>query len=162
MLPLLIIAATVALVVGPIMLMRPTAGQQKLARLRSRALELDLRVHMMPLPESVEGRRQCAAYCLPWSTDDGDAAPWLLVRGQYDHDIHFSGHWQWSDDQTAPQRWHGLLMPRLAELPESVVAVGNGPQGLCVYWRERGPERQLERLAEWLKLLREARLSGGH
>lgn len=163
--PFLIIGAAVAMIVGPIMLMRPSQRQQREIKLRNRAIELGLRVHMMPLPESgLEAggsrSRQCAAYCLPWTAEDADINPWLLFKGQYEHEVHFSGSWHWVGKLEADVIWHALLKPFVAELPDTVLAVGNGPQGLSLYWSENGPAEEVERLAGLLSKLQKARLTG--
>ena len=154
-LPFLIIAAAVALVVGPVMLMRPSKQQQRQSRLRSKAMAIGMRVQMMPLP-AVGGASKAkasqgtyAAYCLPWGGEQKDLAPWLLVRGPYAHELNFSGVWQWPERLQAGDSWHPLLLPLLEKLPVNVMAVGNGPQGLSFYWDERGGEEDVEQLGDF-------------
>ena len=146
MLALVIILFAVAMVVGPVMLMQPTASQRRTAAIREEALKLGLRVNLLPLPMR-GGNEQWPAYTLSWQRDNCDIREWLLVRDSYSHEINFSGAWQWFREPAGPQ-WHEALKTLLVSLPESVAGVGNGPQGLSVYWNEKGGEEVLEGLAK--------------
>ncbi len=146
------------------MLMRPNKQQQRESRLRQHALTQGLRVHMLPLPASAaeiskQRSSSCATYCLPWTEQNRDVEPWLLLRGSYAHEINFSGCWQWVGKMQADPVWFSLLKSLIEELPNSVLAVGNGPQGLCVYWSEKGQEADVDRFAVLLKRLRDQRFN---
>ena len=165
--PLTIIALALAMVIGPIMLMRPTKRQQRLVKLREEAAKNGLQVRMLPVPRpgessgrSVpsEAQELVAVYSLPWSKKDVDTAPWLLARGKFAHELHFSGQWQWVDKAVAAEVWHQPLHRALAGLPSGVLAIGNGPQGLHVYWREDEQEATVVALREILEDLRQSQL----
>lgn len=161
--PYLIIAVAIALVVGPVMLMRPSQRQQRQLKLRNCATQQGLRVHMMPLPTlgagSQEGpSRPCAAYCLAWPPQHADTSGWLLLKGKLEHEIHFHGVWVWATNQAADDYWHALLRTVLQSLPDGVLALGNGPQGLSIYWNEVGDEAAVKALADLLKDLQQRRL----
>ena len=103
--PIIIIALAVAMVVGPVMLMRPSRLQQRQSRLRQYALEQGLRVQLQPLPDgaaSPDERQMLPVYLLPPAPAAGGSRrlpPWLLIRHAISHDIHFSGHWDWRRGQ---------------------------------------------------------------
>ncbi len=152
-LPVVIVLMAVAMVVGPVMLMQPSARQRREASLRSRAESLGLRVHLLPLPGSKTPGQLSPAYCLPWRRDNADLSAWLLVRGNYEHALNFSGVWQWQQGMEAGSAWHEPVLKLLPQLPACVQAVGNGPQGLCLYWDELGGSGRVDELGDWLSRL---------
>jgi len=161
--PFLIIAVAIALVLGPVMLMRPSQRQQRQLKLRNCATRMGLRVHMMPLPSLGAGSQQgpsspCATYCLAWPPEQADTSGWLLLKGKMEHEIHFHGVWVWATNQAAEEHWHPLLRAVLNAIPNGVLGLGNGPQGLSVYWNEVGDENDVKVLADLLKVLQQQRL----
>ncbi|MGH1373748.1 MAG: hypothetical protein ACRBBW_17030 [Cellvibrionaceae bacterium] len=151
-LPIIICLGVVALLLGPILLMQPSAGQRREARLRQRAAEQGLRVHLQVPPAGTEVPRHIKSvpmYCLPW-TEQGDARHlWSLVKKKYEHELHCAGQWDWS--VACESRDVNAVLPALDSVPPKVVAVAGGPQGLCVYWSEIGPETDVDDIAKWLR-----------
>ncbi|TQV81370.1 hypothetical protein FKG94_09780 [Exilibacterium tricleocarpae] len=154
--PVIIVALAVVMVVGPVMLMRPTNLQRRQSRLRAYAGGKGLRVRLQAVPEgakSPDARQLLPVYILP--ATDAEAGtkpppPWLLVRRSLSHEIHFSGHWDWQGDQrAAPCCWDGLR-ETLERLPADVIALGRGPQGVYVFWAEEGSEQSVDRLCDLL------------
>jgi len=154
MLPLVFVLLAIALIVGPIMMMQPNSRQRKEIALRDRALKLGMRVHILPLKVGKE-TRHIPAYCLPWKTDRADHKHWLLQRRSFEHDLHFSQRWDWVDGAEAGKNWHEGLQNLLPKMPDSVLAVSNGPQGVCIYWTEKGEASLLDTFAYCLKSLAE-------
>jgi len=154
MIAVLFVALAVALVICPIMLMQPNARQRREIAYRDKAISLGLKVHLLPLPEG-QGSRQVPAYCLPWHSDKADARPWLLVKGTFDHELHFCSHWDWFGGQVAAPEWHPTLERALNNIPDSILAIANGPQGLCVFWSEKGDISLLDEFVALLKPLAE-------
>lgn len=153
-LPIIIIALAIAMVVGPIMLMQPTQQQRRDAARRQYAAELGLRVHLQPPPEGslLDGTvKQVAMYCLPWQEARHGRNTWCLVRRSFEHELHFLGEWDWQYKPAVTPPLELLSSDTLAQLPESVIAIASGPQGLCCYWQERGELVQVDRLSDWLK-----------
>lgn len=150
--PILLCLAAVALVLGPIMLMQPTPTQRREARLRQSALELGLRVHLQAVPKETDTdarAKMMAAYCLPWASSKDANNAWILVKTKYSHGLHFSGPWDWEKEAEGGNFL--ALQQSLETVPERVVAIASGPQGLCCYWDELGGEQVLEEIATWLK-----------
>ena len=148
--PVMFIVLAVAMAVGPVLMLKPSKRQQGLARLRARALEMGLQVHLLPLSK---GRSSVSTYCRPWQEKGADKAAWTLERMTYEHDLHFFGEWSWQAGLAAEPHWHGPLKALLPQIPQQLLAIGNGPQGLCCYWDERGGEMVLEEIAVILEKL---------
>jgi len=150
-LTIIICIGAVALLVGPIMLMQPTGADRHLANLRNHALKQKLRVHMHTVPAGADykGRaKNLAMYCLPWDNQKDTRSSWLLVRKGFEHDLHAFGNWDW--EQQAPAGIDVNLAPHLSSLPDSVIALTSGAQGLCCIWTEKGGKSAVEQLAQWL------------
>jgi hypothetical protein len=157
-----LLVAVVAMVLGPIMMLQPHAGQRAQEHLRRRAMELGLRVRIMSLPRQAtdtETPAATAVYCLPdqQSEDAISRAEWLLLRTAYVHAAHFMDDWQWHGAGRTSAEEEAVLRQIVPSLPLSVSAVGGGPQGVCFYWSERGGEDVLNRLLPLLQRLRDVR-----
>lgn len=143
----------VAMVVGPIMMLQPSAAQRRQESLRQRAAQLGLRVKIVSLPQQATESELPAVipvYCLPHEPQGKNMSQWLLLRGAYAHEANFFGSWVWHGKEratTAEQEW---LRSKLASLPNSVAALECGPQGICIYWSEAGGEKVLEGISELL------------
>lgn len=156
----LVMIVVVALVVGPILMMRPTPVQKNKEHLRSIAAAKGIGFSVKNLPQQageLEAPAPIPGYFYPPAGDS--ETDWLLLRAKYSHEIHFLQHWAWQGDARASQSEQRLLEQQLPLLHESVMAVSAGSKGICVYWREKGGEQALEQimsLLEELKRLRQA------
>lgn len=148
--PLVFIVLAVAMAVGPVLMLKPSKYQQRLADLRSKALSMGLRVHMLPL-EGVQ--EPVPAYCKPREDKDADRSPWVLLRTGYSHEVNFHNEWAWQKDLRAEECWHERILLLLDSAPAQLLAIGNGPQGLCCYWDERGGEAVLTKINDMLNEL---------
>lgn len=143
----------VAMVVGPIMMLQPSAAQRRQENLRARAAHLGLRVKIVSLPQQATQSEQPAAipvYCLPHEPPGQSYSPWLLLRGTFAHEAHFFEAWQWHGTTKAAPLEQEWLRKNLASLPGSVAALECGQQGICVYWTEAGGEKVLEGISALL------------
>lgn len=150
--PVAICLAAIALFLGPILLMQPTASQRREAKLRKLALDHGLRVHLQQYPEGAEsdGRtKTIASYCLPWADKKDAQHAWVLVKKKYEHGLHFSGRWDWN------KKAEGVNLTALEQsldtVPERIIAIASGPQGLCCYWNELGGEGVVDEINAWLQ-----------
>lgn len=151
--PILITVLALCMVVGPVMMMQPNTAQKRLMQRRDLAMRLGMRVHLVPVPAGVkasEGTSQLAMYCRPWRSAERSRIQWQLSRRGYAHGMHFCEHWDWEGAPDQSGDAASLTAARLARLPESVLAIGAGPQGLCCYWEERGGDERVEAIAAWL------------
>ena len=143
----------VSMMVGPIMLMKPSLSQKRLAAKRQKAIEKGFRVHMAPTPEGVKIDaipRYISMYCWPLEKKHKQDDSWLLIKKNYTHEIHAAGCWDWSQEPSQSPAIDKILNT-LSELPNSVVAIEKNHQGVCCYWEEKGDEQQLENLLNWIK-----------
>jgi hypothetical protein len=145
----IILLLVFAMMVGPIMMLKPSRRQQQLAKLRQEAAQLGLSVEL----ETLAGR-SLAAYTMAWPREaqqkfSGEG--WALDKLAYEHGIHFDGRWQWRDSRTAPAALHDGLREALRSLPASVQAVEATQIGLRSVWTEAGGSRELGVIVEWLK-----------
>lgn len=145
--PLIFIVLAVAMAVGPVLMLKPNKYLQRLAGLRTKALSLGLRVHMLPLEGESE---QVSAYCHQWDKKDADRKPWLLRRTSYAHELNFYNEWAWQKGMEADACWHQKISSILDNAPSQLLAIGKGPQGLCCYWNERGGEAVLNSISDIL------------
>ena len=147
---IVIIGLVLAMMLGPVLLLKPNKRQDQLAKMRSEALSLGMKVSMGKLQEPV------AVYTMSWpaspNTYYGDAE-WLLQRKNYQHPIHLNGVWDWHDSQ-AKDAVVKKLVDSLDSLPDSVQAITATRNGLGLYWQEKGGQPQLQNLAEWLDRMR--------
>ncbi len=160
-LPFIIVLLAVAMAVGPLLLMRPTKKQQREMHLRQKAIKNGFRVQLRAAPKGAvktDSGDMLAVYSLPWGRKNADVSPWLLVKRPYCHELHFCGVWEWEGRSAAASKWLAPLQRTLAQLPDDVVAVGNGPQGVYVYWREADSESTLEQLLRVIGELRQSQL----
>lgn len=146
--PWLIIGLVLCMILGPILLLKPSPGQQRLARLRGRAPDLGLKIHMVRL-----GGEELAAYQLPWPAEGKRYArpDWCLERKNYAHDIHLCQYWYWVDSRETKPDVIQVLEQRLPLLPASIKGVEAGRQGVSCYWDERGGVSTQDAMTAWLR-----------
>ncbi|MGL6162048.1 hypothetical protein [Microbulbifer sp.] len=152
-LPLIIILFAVVLVVGPVMWLKPSARDQRLAALRSRASREGLTVQMKSLP-AAEGQGSAAVYFTRWGDTRRLQTGWVLERQRGDHEMNFAGHWDWRNGRAAPQAAWGPLRELLAALPEDAIAIVGAETGLGVQWRESSGDRGMTALEKALEASR--------
>jgi hypothetical protein len=151
-LPIIICLGAAALLLGPILLMQPSAGQRREAKLRQRALERGLRVHLQVPPTGADVPnyvKSMAMYCLPWTEQRDTRHVWTLVKKNYAHELHCQGHWDWGIK--CESRDVSSVLSLIEQAPTKVIAMAGGPQGLCGFWSEIGSEADVDAIAEWLQ-----------
>ncbi len=150
-----IIILAVAMVVGPVLMMRPTPAQKNQERLRAAAFAKGIRVAVRNLPQQASEIEKSASvpvyFFVPHNHKLND--DWFLLRTSYSHDIHFLHWWEWRGDMRASDPELAVLKQYLPALPESVRALSVGGQGVCIYWQERGGEKVLHQIIELLEAL---------
>lgn len=146
--PWLIIGLALCMILGPIMLLKPSPRQQRLAKLRALAPKLGLKIHMAHL-----GGEERAVYQLPWPVGKKryHCLDWCLERKTYIHDIHLCQYWYWVDNKIPDPEVVQLLRQQLPLLPESINGVAANSQGLSCFWDERGGFTTQEVMAKWLQ-----------
>ncbi|MET0378493.1 MAG: hypothetical protein ABW049_05805 [Spongiibacteraceae bacterium] len=154
-----IVILVLAMVVGPVLWMRPSAGQARQAQLRMRARELGLDIRIAELPQTHRARVrredtfQGVVYRLPvFDPRTVVALSHRVVRDAAE------AAWEVEGDPL-PARLQASFERVCALLPADVVAVELGPQGPAVYWRERGGDEAVAAIAAQLRELRGAMAS---
>lgn len=153
----LIAVLVAAMVLGPVLWMKPSAAQQRQTRLRLKARQLGLDVRLCNLPQTRRQRVrredpvQGVVYRLPVPDRRKVVAlEYLTVRE--------AGGSPWEvEGQPAPgPGLQPVLQAVCAALPGDVIGLEVAPQGPACYWRERGDEDTVAQLAAELQRLREA------
>lgn len=144
-----LVIAVFCLLVGPILMLKPSPRQRQLAAFRAQGIALGLKVST----EVLDGKPY-TVYAAPWPEEHGfrfAAAPWTLMRKPYEHAIHVARVWDFSDQNRASDGERASITELLEGLPTSVMGVGVSPRGLAVYWLEKGSPEELDKLASMLK-----------
>lgn len=163
---ILIIVFVAAMAFGPLMWFRSTPAERRMVAARKHAAEQGLRVQLVSAGDlevpSLDALDQLAGYCLtpePSSLVEGKAplesASWRLIRERISHEAHFQGYWNWHKKRAAGPEWHAALKEALPQLPADTAALEYQRGTLCVYWREKGGQEEVERLAALMQQLLE-------
>lgn len=148
-LPIIIVLFAVALVIGPVMWLKPSSRDRKLAELRQRAAASGLAVQMQPLPES-QGEGNAAVYFSQWRNPRRLQTGWALVLQRLSHEMNFDGVWDWRKGREAPEAARQALKELLSSLPADTLAVFANDSGLGVQWRERSGDAGLASIQDSL------------
>ncbi len=146
----LIIFLVIALIIPPIMALKPNPTQNRQKRLRERAREQGLLVQLVGLPQTHRQavRREETAngvmYRLPWRHPVGKRRQFEFLLDRRE-----------TEPQRIPPAILEPLQKTLTALPETVVAVAFSHQGVAVYWREAGDESSVDHIAEQLRVLQQ-------
>lgn len=144
--PTVIILLVIAMVVGPVMMLRPSKRDQYLAQLRAKARERNLSVSASRFKDA--SGSPCWFYWHALEVNDNDKAPvhapFLLERKPYAHDLHVADFFELAKGQHLPKG----VEPIIKALPESVQAVELNRHAVGVHWNERGGEAVLDTIAE--------------
>ena len=160
--PVLIIVITIALMIGPILLLRPTARQSQVAELRNLALKQGLSVKIQPNP--IRASAQLAVYSCSLSKEKLDKLiqldpPWTLIRQNYIHDLHFFRDWDWLGSSRPPDSMQNYLQLHLVDLDSSIIGVEITRHSVGCFWTEKvgqkQPELAVTEIHAWLKGLAE-------
>lgn len=137
---LIFVGLAVALIVGPIMMMRPTGRQQQLSRLRTEALSLGLSTSLQKLPKGLSVHKypeQVAVYQKRWQQRRFSGSDVTLLRLEFSHELHFCDHWDWQGDTKNTLLLNDELKQLLNTIDDSVIAVTINHIGLGLHWLEK-------------------------
>jgi hypothetical protein len=146
---IVIVILVLGMMVGPMMLLKPSTRDKSTANLRAKAMSLKLKVHLQKWQTEM-----LAAYELPWQMPNS-TSDWALDRKNYHHEIHLAQVWQWRNQPPASVNLVKYLDQALNDLPMSAVALEASVTGLKILWRESGGEPELMKIYEWLMRARE-------
>lgn len=148
----------VAFVVAPVIWIMPTPAQRRQARIRQHAQSLGLSINIVELPQSrraqvrKEGAQLGVRYCLPIKREKNVFRPqWMLWRVPPEGEEDISAR--------CPAAVAAEAQALRERMAEDVVAIESGAEGYAVFWRERGEEEAVDRVAALLEDVR--KLAGG-
>jgi hypothetical protein len=161
----LFIAILLGMVVGPLLAMRPSAGQKKKIALRNTAVKLGMTAHFSDMPVQA-GRlsrevEHGIAYRLNYRPANNVELPsWRLLNG-----TSTDYGWEWDRVIGTP----GLacresLREMAARMPATIRAVDYSGNALSVYWQEQGTEDEVQIIFDVLnelKSLLDKEIQGG-
>lgn len=155
MLYLIILSVVVvAMVLGPIMALKPNKTQKHQEQLREQARLQGLQVQVGKLPQihrqmvRREEPRLGVSYRLKWQHPELEET----------HSIRFDYlvHRYETEPYTMPAAVIALLQKTLKSMPESIIAIECSPQWVAVYWQERGDTDTVKQIATRLHGFAEA------
>jgi len=155
---MLIALVIIAIIAGPIMMLRPSPSQKRKETMRTWAREKGIHFSQRRLPQSLAEAHTNELIPVYFFAPDQSQTEqgWTLVRSQFSHELHFMGSWEWQGAARATEAEQVVLRNYVVGLPESVKALSSGAQGICVYWTEQGGEAELRTLAVLLEDLKQA------
>ncbi|WP_444886419.1 hypothetical protein [Microbulbifer sp. JMSA008] len=148
-LPVIIIGFAIALVLGPVMWLKPNQRDSRLADLRGRAARAGITVQIQALPEAL-GEGTAAVYYYRWKDRKRLQIGWKLQRQRITHEMNFAGSWDWGNSVRAPQAAWQQLHQLLDSLPADCCAIIATDVGLGVQWQENGGVKAFSQLSESL------------
>ncbi len=155
----IMIAVVIAMVVGPIMMLRPTPSMNMLANMRSHASKRGMSVRI-PRRGEDGAPIKAAIYSLPISEPlrkrEGVEA-WELKRCSISHDVHFHEHWNWEGKGRLPESAHSQFISWIQSLPhDGISLVECNLAGVGVLWDERSRGKSPEDAVDEIYTLIEA------
>lgn len=152
------ILLAVAMIVGPIMMMRPSPSQARLAKLRSAAEKKGLHIRLDKNPYA-NNKSTLAVYSFPVKLQASLASGCSLFRKPYVHEIHFCRDWDWYKKGELNQAQMSALQQLVGSLDKSIEGLECNPRSLGFYWSERmtglTDEQALDTLFNTLNSLKE-------
>ena len=129
----------VVMVFGPVMMLRPTPGTNRIAKLRTLASQLGMVVR---IPSKNEFSVKGALYTLPLSCvlrerHKKHATTWCLKKQSQEHDIHFLKDWDWLGEGRPEESMYDALRHCLASAPEGIHLLELNVSGVGVFWEEK-------------------------
>ena len=167
MLKYLLIAFVIAMVISPVLWLRQSPGQARITAFRNRALQLGLKVQIVPAADAAESERSPDAvrYLRPFMPDSSGQMPavsghWTLLHHERRGWESPWPRWRWFRAEASPDL-HPAIGECLKLLPESVTALRLDDQGLSVYWPETGKIDDAVKVANALGTLFQSLSSNG-
>ena len=150
----------IAVLVSPLMVLKPSRRQKHIVALREEARRLGLQVQIMAngVTGIGDGYTPVVRYQLPWLAKDlqGDGfSTWLLIRDDGRGETSQWPGWRWFG-VAAPQTEQLAITELVRELPGNLNGLSIDTQGVGVYWSELG---ELASVGKIDAILREISLS---
>lgn len=137
-LPIVMILLAAAMIVGPIMMLQPTARQRKLGALRQSAATHGLLVSI-PEEKDLQGH-SLACYVLPITKTKPSPKTWALCKQSFVHDLHYSDDWDWVSETQQLAKPPTSLRTCLNDCPKGTYSMGRNAVGVYIEWDEYAKE----------------------
>lgn len=151
----LLILVVLAIVIGPIMWIMPSASQRKLVQLRQYALSKGFQIKVADMPQShrqkvrQEEPVRGVHYLLPLiNKPKAGTEKFLFCLTRSDSNL------EWIEGNIPSNE--KAMIKLLEQMPDSAVAVEHASHGVAVYWRERGGEESVDLIASLLEAFRQS------
>ena len=152
-----ILVIAIALVLGPISMLRPKPAQKRRENLRLYASQQGVRFTLQRPPAlstDVEQRIPMPVYYFPPADKVQAGGEWILMRTHYGHEKNFYQEWDWQTKGRPNEQVSQLIREYLPRLPESVIAITQGALGTCVFWSEKEDKEVLDLLIDMIGRIR--------
>ena len=157
MIKIIIVILVICMAIGPVMMLRLSPNQKRLANLRQKAVMDGLTVRTLKNPVAGDPKF-VTAYGKKWSTFEDfsrvrkqiDAMPvWSLIRHSEPHGLHFKEEWDWQiKPSTGRLAYESRLKTLLDSLPVSIIGVEVTREQCSFYWLERGVKAENETISK--------------
>jgi hypothetical protein len=151
----LVICLVVTIVLSPLMWLKQSPRQLRIATLRRKATENNFTVslHRRPDARDDEMSLDCVLYKLTCKDLD-ISGEWVLHRySQRGWESKWS-HWNWIFGE-ADSSWDDVLAQIIVNLPNGVSAIKKQKDGFSVIWDESGGEPEFLAVCDSLRMLHE-------
>jgi FPC/CPF motif-containing protein YcgG len=157
----LLIAFVLAIILSPLMWFRQSPRQKLITAMRQKAAAKGLRVKLSKPADAREGegRLEYVTYTLPWKPgSDPSEKPrmekWLLLKETHRGDPSPWPEWQWMGRESNDSLV-SCIGSVLEKLPKTVAALEASPEGIRIYWQERGALNDIGVVGDQLSVLRD-------
>jgi hypothetical protein len=152
----LLICFAIAMMVGPLMMMRPSAAQGRIARLRALAQHAGLRVRLDRNPFDGSAAN-LAVYFLPFAQTKSDKQikipEFSLFRKNFEHDLHFYKSWDWQNKPQLTSAMEQSFLEWVSTLAPCIQGVECHKAAVGLFWNEKGLGGDKDAVAALLQIL---------
>lgn len=139
-----VILASILVIVGAVLWVKPSPRERRLAQLRQQALMDGFKVQQRRVPDlSIEGRvngqETHLTFYRKYCKSNFDQI-YNILRTTGESGIHLPVGWIWEENLRLPENKRSPVQHLLSELPESVLGIELAPDYVGVAWDERSKD----------------------
>jgi len=151
---IIIILGAIALTVGPIMMFKPSAREQRLATLRQSAAQKGIGVRLVSEKAS-SSKQPLMVYSKSLPPRSSVGVEWLLLKSTLSHEVNFYQDWDWVDStQSAPQQYQQAIRHLIRTLDGPIWGIELTHHAVGVWWNEEHLAlHQIEELLDELQAI---------
>ncbi|WP_086931488.1 hypothetical protein [Agarilytica rhodophyticola] len=143
-----------AMVIGPVMMIQPSPGMKRIAKLRSLANQQGFNIALKP-PKNTE-KVIGATYsllCKKPLQEQKNNNTWHLEKKSHSHDIHFYGKWDWLGSNCAPERQWPQLERILHDIVPGITELEFNGMSVACFWDEKCGDKSEQQAIDMLREL---------